>query len=102
MRAAARLNIGDVLRVRDVADVEDANSAQSQLAHRVLHTLGSAVDASAEILTRDDQQISIDRHVTLRGRAEVRGFERRLPRIRDVPDLVAVEAALKDVVARER
>ena len=39
VRAAAGLHVADVLRIRDVGDVEDANAAQAVLADGVLHAL---------------------------------------------------------------
>ena len=39
VRAAARLHVGDVLRMRDVGDVEDADAADAVLADRILHAL---------------------------------------------------------------
>ena len=100
VRAAARLHVADVLRIRDVGDVEDAQTAKSLLAHRVLHALAAAVEAAGESLARDEQKVLVDRHVALRRRAVVRRLERRVARIRDVPDLVAVVAPLDRVAVR--
>src|ERR1700687_4144654 len=50
VRSAARLNIADVFWIADIADVEDANPAQSIFADRVLHTLSAAVDSRAKVL----------------------------------------------------
>src|SRR3954470_18555890 len=101
MRAAARLHVADVLRIRDVSDVEDADAAQTILAHRLWNALRAAIDARREILARDEEKILVDRHVALRRGAVIRRPECRLGRIGDVPDLIAAEAALDDVVAGE-
>jgi len=101
VRSAAGLNVADVLRIVDVADVEDANSTQPILADRVLYATGAAVDPGGEIFARDEQEILVDRDIALRGRAEVRRLERRLAGIRDIPDLITAEASLNDVVAEE-
>src|SRR5512143_70197 len=101
MRAAAGLNVGDVPRMRDVRDVENAYAANPLLAHGVLHALTAAVDASRVSLGRHEQQVLVDRDVALRGGAIVADLESRLARIRDIPDLIAVVVALNDVRARE-
>jgi len=51
MRPAARLHIGDVLRVRDVRRVEDAETADPVFTHGVLHALRATIDAA--MLGRD-------------------------------------------------
>src|SRR5438094_942663 len=99
--STAGLNVANVFRITDIAYVEDANPAQSILADGVLHTLSAAVDSGGQILARDEQQIPVHGDVALRGWTHVSLFERRLLRIADVPDLVAAEASLKDVVAEE-
>ena len=71
VRSAARLDVADILRVRNVADVEDAKSAQAILADGVLHTLGAAIDASAVPFAGHEKEILVYRDVALRGRAEV-------------------------------
>ena len=60
----------------------------------------AAVEAAGQILARDEEQVLVDRHVALRRGAEVRRLERRLARVGDVPDLIAVVVALNGVVAR--
>ena len=47
VRAAAGLHVRDVLRVRDVGDVEDPDAAEPVRAHRVLHALAAAVEPAA-------------------------------------------------------
>src|SRR5437868_5071529 len=65
MRSAAGLDVADVLRRRDIADVEDAEAAQAIPADCILDAFNSAIDAAAQPLTRDEEQIAIDRHVAL-------------------------------------
>src|SRR5689334_7811969 len=102
VRTAAGLDVADRFRVSDVADVEDADSAQTILADGVLDAAGAAVDARTEIFAGDEEQILVDRDVTLRSRAEVRSLDHRLMRIGDIPDLIAAEAPLEDVIPEER
>ena len=102
VRAAARLDVRDVLRIRDVGDVEDADAAQPIGAHRVPHALPAAVEPAAEALARDEEQIPVDGDVALRCRAVERLRQLRAGRVRDVPDLEAVVVALDRVVAGER
>src|SRR3954468_1007042 len=102
MRAAACLDVADVLRIVDVADVEDAEAAKAVLAHCILDSGGAAVDAPGQPFTGDEEKIPVNRDVTLRCRAHVAGPEGRRGRIADVPDLVTVVVALDRVVAYER
>src|SRR5438105_6658858 len=101
VRAAARLNVRDVLRVRDVGDVEDANAANALLADRFLHALAAAVDAARLSLRRDEEQVPVDRDIALRCGAIVPDRQRRVLRIGDVPDLITVVVALDRVLAEE-
>ena len=102
VRASARLHVGDVTWMADVRNVKDANAADARRAHRVLHTLAAAVDASRLSFRGHEEQVLVDGHVTLRSRAVVPNLERRVARIRDVPDLVAVVVALDDVLSEKR
>ena len=76
-----------------------AQAAQALGAHRVAHALRAAVQAPREPLARDEEQVLVDRDVALRGGAHVPRGQLRLRRVADVPDLPAVEAALKNIVA---
>ena len=96
VRAAAGLHGRQRLRVLDVADVENAESLEALRAHRTVHATGCAVETAFVALTRDEEKVLVRRHVGLRTRAVVRGHQRRCLRIRDVPDLPAVERALED------
>ena len=101
VRTPAGLHVGHVLRVGDIRDVEDADAAQTVVAHSLLHALVTAVEPSAESLAGHEQQVVVHRDIALRGRASVRDHRRRIRRIGDVPDLDAVVVALNGVVARE-
>ena len=70
VRAAAGLHVGDVLRVGDVRDVEDANAAQAILADRLGHALDAAVDAARSGLRprRTAGSCRPTRHSATRGR----------------------------------
>src|SRR5439155_26507511 len=68
VRAATGLHVADVFRAGDVADVEDADPTQAYLADGILDPLRAAVDAPAQTLARDEEEILIDRHVALRRR----------------------------------
>ena len=59
MRSATGLNVADVSGIGDIADVEDANPAQSILADCVLDALNAAVDAGSQVLAGDEQQIPV-------------------------------------------
>ena len=99
--AAAGLHVGDVLRIRDIGDVEDPDPAEPVRAHRVAHALGAAVDPAALALTRDEQEILVHRDVALRRGAEILGLEGRLGRVGNIPHLEPVVVALDRVVAGE-
>ena len=102
VRATARLHVPDVAGVLDVADVEDPHPAEAVGAHGVLHALGAAVKATAEPFSRDEEKVLVHRHVALRRRAEQRRLECGLRRVRDVPHLIPVVAALDRIGAAER
>ena len=98
---AAGLDVGEVFRVGDVGGVEDPNPANPVVAHRFLNALGSAVEPAGQALTRDEQQVPVDRYVALRRRAEIRLLEGWPARVGDVPHIESVVVALEDVVAPE-
>ena len=102
VRAAAGLHVADVLRRRDVGDVEDPDAAEALGAHRVLDALRAAVEAARGALARHEEQVLVHRDVALRRRAEVADRERRLGGVGNVPDLEAVVVALDGVLAGER
>ena len=87
VRAAAGLHRGDGLGMRDVGDVEDADAAHPVLADGVLHPLRAAVEPAVEVLTGDEQEVAIHRHVILRVGTDVGRHQHRLGGLRDVPHL---------------
>ena len=99
--ATAGLHVADVLRVVDVADVEDPEPAQPVLAHGVTHALGAAVQPRRQVLAGDEEQVLVDRDVALAGGADVPGDQLRLARLLDVPHLEAVVVALDEILAGE-
>src|SRR5581483_6533610 len=92
----------DVLRMIEIADIEDADPAEPFLTRRIVDALAAAVEPAVVGLARDDQEVLVDGHVALRRGTVVRRSERRMTGIRNVPDLEAVEVALNDEVAGER
>ncbi len=101
VRPAAGLHGGDGLRVRDVADVEDADAAHPVFADRIGHALRAAIETAVEVLPGHEQEIAVDRDVILRVGADVGRDQCGAARLRDVPNLQTVEVALDDVVPRE-
>src|SRR6202521_3456268 len=97
MRAAAGLNVADVLRIADVADVEDADTAQAIVAYGILDALRAAVEPSAVSLTGDEEKVFVNRHIALRCGAEVRRLQSGCARVRDVPHLITIVVALNRV-----
>ena len=81
VRAAAGLHGRDLLRLPDVGDVEDAHAAEALRADGRLDALRAAVEAAARLLDRHEQQVAVDRHVTLAARADDRREQRRLLRV---------------------
>ena len=101
VRAAAGLHVGDVLRGRDVGDVEDADAAQPVVADLLPHALVTAVQPPAQALAGHEQQVLEHGDVALRRGTVVRHDGDRIRRVRDVPDLDAVVVALDRVGAGE-
>jgi len=88
--------------VIEIRDVENAHAEQPLRTHRVRDTLRTAVDARAQILRRDEQEILVDGGITLSAGADELRPNLGTARVRNVPHLKAVPAALKDVIAAER
>jgi len=102
MGPAAGLHVADVLGIRDVGDVEDPDAAQSDGAHRVVDSLAAAVDPPGIPLTRNEEEVLVDRDVALGRGTVVAHLERRFRRLANVPHLIAVVIPLNDVGAGER
>src|SRR5450755_1789082 len=102
VRAATGLHVGDLFRMIDVGDIPDAYAIHPVLAGTGGHTLGATIDAVTTAFGGDEQEVAIDRRITLPRRAEHGLPQHRLPRIGDVPDREPTEVPLKDIVAAER
>src|SRR5207249_11964335 len=101
VRAAAGLHVCDVLRIVDVRDVEDPETANALPTHRLTRALGSAIEPRGSGLGGHEQQVLVDGDVALRRGADLSGAQLRRRRIRDIPDLKAVVVALNDIRAGE-
>ena len=102
MRSPAGLHGGHLFRLAHVADVEDADAAEALGADRLLNALRSAVEPAPRLFHRHDQQVAVDRHVSLAARAHHGGDEPGLPRILDVVGIEPVKAAEEEMVPLER
>src|SRR5262249_9565715 len=78
VRPAAGLHGGDLLRVVHVADVEDADAAEALRARLVRYALRATVDAATDLLDRHEQQVAVDRDVTLAAWTDERRLELRV------------------------
>ena len=65
MRPTAGLDVGDVLGVADIRDVEDSDAPEAVVADGLVHAFAAAVQPSAESLTGDEEQIAGHGHVAL-------------------------------------
>ena len=65
VRSAAGLHLADLLGAREVRNVEDAQTAETVLAHIFIDTLTPAVDAAACLFDRHNQEISHDGDIAL-------------------------------------
>src|SRR2546423_680739 len=101
MRAAAGLDISDLLRMIDVRHVEDADAAESLGADRVGYPSAGAVESAAGLLDRHEHQVFVDREIALAAGADHRRAKPGRAWVRDIPDLESVEAALIQVVPHE-
>ena len=102
VRAAARLDRRHLLRLFQVADIEDSNAAETLRADRGRDPLGAAVDPAARLLDRHEEQMTVDGHVTLSARTHDRRDEARALAVLDVVAVEAVEAAHEEMRSAER
>ena len=65
MRAPTGLYQADLLRIGEVANVKDANAAESIGTHVFRHALEATVEAAACFLHRHNQQTADNRNVAL-------------------------------------
>lgn len=101
VRAAARLHRGHLPGLGHVGDVEHAHAAEPLGAHRRAHPLRPAVHPPARLLDRHEEQVAAHAHVALAAGAGERRADHRVARVRHVPHLDAVVAALEDERAAE-
>jgi hypothetical protein len=101
MGSAARLHGADLPRVAEVADVEDADAAETLLARRRADALQAAIQPAARLLDRHDQQIAGDRDVALPARTDDRAHELGRTPAADVVDVEAVIVAGDEHLAGE-
>ena len=96
VRTAAGLHRGHLLRMVEVADVEDANATQALGAHGVGHRLGAAVEPAVRGFGGDEQEVAVHRGIALPALACKGEPQLGRARVGDVEDLEARPAALKD------
>src|SRR5688572_17425449 len=65
MRTAAGLYRRYLLRLFQVADIEDADAAETLLAYGSFNALCAAVHTSSRLLHRHEQQIAVNRDIAL-------------------------------------
>src|SRR5712691_4101985 len=102
MLAPARLDRGDLLRLAQIADVEDPDPAKPLDADRRRHALGAAVEAASRLLDRHEQQSAAHGHVALAAWTDDRCQEAWLVRTLDVVDVEPVVVAHKGAGPAER
>src|SRR5262249_16320763 len=100
--AAAGLDSCELLRIIDVTDVEDPDTAETLLTDRVANARGSAINSAPCLLHRHEQEIAIDGHVSLPTRANHRRNESRLRGIFDRIHREPIEVAHDRVIVSER
>jgi hypothetical protein len=102
--ALAGLHGRNLDRRGDVADVEDADTAEAGGVRHVAasRALRAAVDPAAGLLDRHEEEVAVHRHVALAAGADHGCPQCRCGRIGDVVDVEAVEVARERVVAAER
>ena len=99
VRAFAGLHVLHELRRLRIRHVEDPDTSHVIL--RILHAAALAIVAVARPLGGDEQQVAVNRRITLRGDALDHGRHGRLGGVGDVPDRETSEVRLVDVVGAE-
>src|SRR5205823_12278331 len=72
VRPPASLDGGKLLRITEITDIENTDSAKTFGAGHRSNSLRPAIDTPARLLDRHEKQIPIDRHITLSTRADHR------------------------------
>ena len=99
VRAATGLHHADLLRIGQVADIENADAAEALWAHVLRHALEAAIQSAAGFLHRHDQQVADDRNVALATRADDRGHQLRHAIVLQLINVKAVVVAGNQHVA---
>ena len=94
VRSTAGLNILHLLGVRRIADVIDAHAHHAVGADLVRHTLRAAIRPVACAFRRHEEEIPPHRRIALSRAAHFHRGQRRLRRVRHVPDLEPAEVSL--------
>ena len=102
VRSAAGLHLADLLGAREVRNVEDAQTAETLLAHILVHTLTPAVHAAACLFDRHDQEIADDGDIALSARTDYRAEQGWRFRLGEAVDIEAVVIAGDQHIAPER
>src|SRR2546430_17497415 len=83
VRTPASLDGSKLLRITEITDIENADSAKTFGAGHWSNSLRPAIDTPARLLDRHEKQIPIDRHITLPTRANHRSNYSRVRRLFD-------------------
>src|SRR2546425_5894255 len=102
MRPSTRLHGSHLLRLVQIANVEYADAPKTLWAHRRRNALGTAVEPPSSLLHRQEEQIAVDRHISLAAGTYHRCQETRLRSILDGVRVEAVEIADEEMVSAER
>src|SRR4026208_151077 len=93
VRSAAGLHLADLLGACEVRNVEDTQTAETVLAHILVHALTPAVHAAACLFNRHDQEISHDGDIALSAWTDHRAEQGWRFRIGKAVDIEAVVIA---------
>src|ERR1051325_6026755 len=83
----------------EIGNVEDANAVEALGAHGVRHTLRPTIHATVSVLHGHEEQIAVDRRITLAAGTHDGRAHLGRSAIADVDDLDAVPATLEHEVA---
>src|SRR2546425_4448797 len=102
MRSAAGLHRGNLLRLSEVADVEDADAAETLRADWRRDALRPAIDSTESLLHGHEEQVAVDGHVALPPGTHDRHFETRFAYVLDVVRVEPVVVAEPEIVPLKR
>src|SRR5204863_6082395 len=98
MRTAAGLHGRDLLRLSEVADIENADAAKTLRADRGRDAFRAAIDSTESLLHGHEEQVAVDGHVTLTAGTHDRHLETRFPHVFDVVRVEPVVVAEPEIV----